>query len=299
MARDVAVIMSTYNGERYLREQLDSLICQSVPVDLYVRDDGSNDETLRILEEYQRENNHIILIEGSNLGCTASFLDALHNVPDYYTYYAFCDQDDVWHSDKIERALLKLESFDDQSVPLLYASEYNYCSEDMKFQSRSHLNKNGVSFSKCLFENICSGNTMVFNLAARQLMLRGDVPSVYCHDWWASLSVSCFGTILFDDEPSLDYRRTGNNVSPSGSKGLALLLFRIKTFIQKGQLRDIRLQLDSFWRVFAEEMEPEKRRLLERVTFGSPIARALTPSRFRQKGLDELVVRCLLMFNLL
>lgn len=110
MKNRVAVVMSTYNGQAYLREQLDSLLRQTLPVDVYVRDDGSNDATVAILDEYAHAHECIHVYKDINLGCTKSFLMALDLAPAFYDYYAFCDQDDIWLEDKIERAVEALDA---------------------------------------------------------------------------------------------------------------------------------------------------------------------------------------------
>ena len=289
----VAIAMSTYNGERYLREQLDSLLAQSVPVEIYVRDDGSSDATARILKEYEGHYHNVHVFLEDNKGCTRSFLRLLSAIPNCYEYYAFCDQDDRWHADKIEKALAILEK-ESKNIPLLYCSEYNYCGEDMSFQSASHLNKIGVSFSKCFFENVCSGNTMVFNEATRSMVIRANPSMVYCHDWWVALVVTCFGKLYFDEAPTLNYRRTGSNVSPTGLSSFAILKYRINTFFRDGQLRLVSQQLKYFLELYSQDVPKENKGLLNRCVYGGRFVKASTPRRFRQKPLDEIVVRLLL-----
>lgn len=298
MTRQVAVVMSTYNGERYLEEQIESVLGQSVSVDLYIRDDGSSDLTRAIAGKYASNHDNVFIFPEKNVGCTISFLQTLRLVKRPYEYYAFCDQDDRWHSDKIERALALLSKYPSEA-PLLYCSEYNYCDEDMTFQAKSKLNRCGVSFYKCLYENICSGNTMVFNRALYDRIIEADPSRVYCHDWWAALLATCFGNVVFDADPTLEYRRTGSNVSPTGSSSLSLLRFRIKTFFQNGDLKRITDQLGYFYKLYKEEMAPEYRSALTRCLEGGSLAKTTIPKRLRQKMSEELIIRVLLAAGLL
>ena len=114
----IAILMSTYNGERYLREQIDSLLSQTnKDWILYIRDDGSTDGTVLIVKEYEREYPYkIVLLEDGlgNLGSGCSFMQLLSSVNS--DYYMFCDQDDVWLSDKIEKTYLKLRTMESEDI---------------------------------------------------------------------------------------------------------------------------------------------------------------------------------------
>ena len=102
----VVILLSTYNGEKYLKEQLDSLLNQTYKnIDIYIRDDGSKDETVNIIKKYQNEYDNIHLEEGKNLGFIKSFFELLKNGDENVDIYSYCDQDDIWEEDKIERAV--------------------------------------------------------------------------------------------------------------------------------------------------------------------------------------------------
>lgn len=294
----VAVIMSTYNGAEHVKEQIDSLLAQDAPnVSIYVRDDGSKDDTCKILREYQASG-LINLEEGGNLGVVRSFLAVLDSVPAKYEFIALCDQDDVWHTDKLSRALEVL-STKDSSIPQLYCSEYNFCDAKMNFVERSHLNRSGVDFPKMLFENMVSGNTTVINHCLANLVLQAGADGVYCHDWWLALVATALGDLTYDDFASLEYRRTGANVSPTGSDALHLLVYRIKTFFGKGELENITLQLHKLEDCFGNQLSPEKRDLLERSLNGDKLSKITIPCRLRQKMSEEIALRLLFLFGVL
>ena len=116
----VNIIVSTYNGSKYIREQLKSLFDQSYPnIDIYVRDDGSDDGTLDILKEYEASGT-VTLIRGENLGFCGSFMELLR-LTDKGDFWSFCDQDDIWYPDKVALAVKWLER-QKQEEPLLYYS---------------------------------------------------------------------------------------------------------------------------------------------------------------------------------
>ena len=113
----VAVLLSTYNGSKYIKEQIDSILSQEgVNIDIYIRDDGSTDETVNIIYEYK--SNNIFLTEGKNIGVGNSFMELLYSVPEIYDYYAFADQDDIWSEKKTRIAIEVLQ----KNKKHLYAS---------------------------------------------------------------------------------------------------------------------------------------------------------------------------------
>lgn len=294
----VAVVMSTYNGERFVAQQIDSVLAQDMPgVRLFVRDDGSRDGTIDILRGYEQKG-LLTLRVGENKGVVGSFLDALSMPDERYAYLAFCDQDDVWHTDKISRAV-RLLSQRDQTVPQLYCSEYDFCDEDGAFVERSQLNRIGVGFRQLLVESVCSGNTMVMNRALADELLANGATGVYTHDWWAALLAVGLGELTFDEFDSLDYRRLSSSVSPTGSHGLSLLLFRLRTFLGQGQLQDITAQLRHFREVYGDRLDAEDLASLELMLDGNRLQKAAFPARLRQKLPEEVAVRLLFLAGLL
>lgn len=294
----VAVVMSTYNGERYLKEQIDSILSQDLPhVRLFVRDDGSTDATLEILQHYA-DQGLLEFVAGENRGVVGSFFEALALPPAAYQFVAFCDQDDVWHPGKLRRALSVLVPRD-QSIPQLYCSEYLFCDEKLENKSPSHLNRIGVGFSTLLVETICSGNTSVMNRVLVDEMLDNGTEGVYLHDWWCALVAVGLGELSFDDYASLDYRRIESSVSPTGSGGLSLLLYRIRTFLGDGQLKLIDRQLEHFRDRYADRLKPDDLALLNRMLDGGRLSKALAPVHLRQKPTEELAVRVLYLLGLL
>lgn len=295
---EIAVVVSTYNGQEHIAEQIDSVLAQDVPhIRVYVRDDGSTDGTVELLEDYERRG-LVFLTRGKNVGVVRSFIEAISLVPSEVPYIALCDQDDIWHPDKLSRALEVLSSHDGEK-PLYYCAEYTFCDAEMRPQSRSHLARGTLDLAKMLYENATSGNTCVINRALAERVARAGAQGVYCHDWWLALVASALGEVVHDDFSCLEYRRTGSNASPTGLGRMAILRYRIKTFFNKGELRNVTDQLVRLDEVFGEEMPAERRRLLSRFLSGGGLRKALAPVRLRQRLTDELALRLLFLLGLL
>ena len=295
---DIAVVMSTYNGREFVSDQIESVLAQDVSsLALYVRDDGSTDGTLQILEGYERRG-QLTLLRGKNVGVVASFIEAISLAPPEVPFIALCDQDDVWHPDKLSRALEVLSSHDGDR-PLYYCAEYTFCDAEMRPQSRSQLARGEIRFAWMLYENATSGNTCVINRALAERAVRAGAQGVYCHDWWLALVASALGEVVHDDFCCLEYRRTGSNASPTGSGGMAILRYRIRTFFDKGELRNVTDQLARLDEAFGGEMPVERRRLLRRFLEGGRLRKALAPVRLRQRVADELALRLLFLLGLL
>lgn len=295
-SKTIGVAMSTYNGAKYLVPQIESVLAQDVSdCTLIVRDDGSTDETLHILECYERER-RLEVIRGNNVGVVSSFIGLIDYMAERFDYIALCDQDDVWHSDKLSRALSILDKGDSE-IPRLYCSEYMFCDEDLNPIDRSHLKRGEISFQKMLYENRTSGNTMVINRALARLVSAGGDVGVYCHDWWISLLATSFGELLYDDFISLDYRRLSNNVSPTGASGIKLLRRRIRAFLENGDLERVTLQLQKLNDTFGTALSEDKRVLLELFLKGRRMRKCLFPHRLRETVPAEFAVRLLFLFG--
>lgn len=211
----VAILMGTYNGAAHLQEQLDSLVAQTHrDWVLVVSDDGSSDATLAILHAFQAQlgEHRVMIRSGPRNGFVANFLSLACDPGCEADYYAFCDQDDIWHADKLERALARLASCAGQ--PGLVCGRTRFVSEAGAFIGYSALFSRTPCFRNALVQSIAGGNTMVFNRHAQQLVAAaGPRVKVASHDWWMYLLVSgANGRVIYDPQPALDYRQHGNNL---------------------------------------------------------------------------------------
>lgn len=296
----IAVVLSTYNGADHLCEQIDSILDQVLPdgcsLKLYVRDDGSTDGTIDILARYAAQDK-LHYESGSNIGVVRSFLSLVRDVPSSVQYLCFADQDDVWHVDKVARAVDVIES-SRLTGPVLYASEYVFCDANLNKTSHSRLNKSGVNFSKMLYENVVSGNTVVINRPLIDLVRHTSVGDVYCHDWWIALLAAATGEILYDTGYySLDYRRTGSNASATGAGGINVLRNRIRRFLKGGELSHVSRQLMALRRDYEDYIRDDNLETLNRFVGESRISKAVYPRRLRQTLSGELMVRILFILG--
>ena len=217
----VAIFMATYNGASFLREQLDSIERQShARWVLIVSDDGSSDGTLAILEEYRRRwgSERLTIVSGPCKGYVANFLSLTCQQPVQADFYAWSDQDDIWHEDKLLVALNRLQSLP-ADLPSLYCGRTALILESGEAAGYSPLFSRAPGFANALVQNIGGGNTMVFNASARALLQQaGDLLEVPSHDWWAYLLISAVdGAVHYDSQPMVLYRQHGANLIGSNS----------------------------------------------------------------------------------
>lgn len=239
-SENVAILLATYNGESFLSDQLESIAAQShLDWKIWASDDGSQDDTLNILNQYRDGwgDTCLSICEGPAKGFVANFLSLVCNSEIEADYYAFADQDDVWDKDKLSRAISWLRSVP-KHVPALYCSRTRLVDANNHEYGFSPLFTKSPSFSNALVQNIAGGNTMVFNDAARQLlMIDGKSIPVAAHDWLAYLVVSgCGGKVFYDSEPTIRYRQHGTNTIGS-AHGWAARILRVRLLFQ-GRFRN-------------------------------------------------------------
>lgn len=235
----VAILLCAYNGERYLAEQLDSIEAQTHREwSVWVSDDGSSDGTANILQSYSDRwgPERLTVVHGPARGFAANFLSVACRSEIRAAYYAYSDQDDIWQPDKLQRALERLEP-SGNTTPTLYCSRTQLIDSQGRLIGFSPLFKREPGFRNALVQNVGGGNTMVFNHAARQLLMSaGPDLKIVAHDWWTYVAVSAAdGVVVYDPKPSLLYRQHGGNLIGSNS-GLGARLLRVR-LLMRGQLR--------------------------------------------------------------
>lgn len=235
----VAILLCTYNGERFLAQQLESIAGQTHPHwVVVVSDDGSTDSTLEILREYAEHwgDGKLSVRRGPGRGYAANFLDITCDESIEADFYAWADQDDIWQENKLESALQRLRQSPAQ-VPALYCSRTQLIDEHGARIGLSPLFQRPVGFTNALVQNVGGGNTMVFNHAARQLFKRAGADlDIVSHDWWAYLLVSGVGGwIFYDVSPTILYRQHDTNLIGSNT-GVRVQLKRVRMLF-RGRFR--------------------------------------------------------------
>jgi glycosyltransferase involved in cell wall biosynthesis len=218
---EICILMCTFQGEKYLMEQLDSITKQTYKNwRLFVSDDGSTDNTLAILRNFRASlaPGRMELFDGPRRGFVENFMSLLLNPSIQGSYYAFSDQDDFWCNDKLSEAVSKLKSLSENvNKPAVYASARALANEDLKPIGTEGTRRLIPSFNNALVQNIAGGNTIVLNKIMREILLRIGAVEVASHDWWVYLV--CTGTgggFYYDKEPHLLYRQHSDNIIGSG-----------------------------------------------------------------------------------
>ena len=249
----VCVLMSTYNGEKYIQQQLDSLYAQKgVNTKVLVRDDGSTDSTQELLDKNAAEHDCMSWYFDGHKGSADSFLKLISDAPDS-DYYALCDQDDVWDEDKLLTAVGMLKGVDD-SKPALYYSNLRVVDNNLIFHRNAH-RRPWVMKSKysALADAAATGCTMVFNRALRNL-LKERMPAVCkMHDEWIYLVCRFFGNVVYDYEPHISYRQHNSNVLGLQLDGYSLGWLKQKVarvYEENWQPRSVNAQ--SFYASYAD-----------------------------------------------
>lgn len=219
----IAVIMSTYNGEQYIKEQIDSILSQTgVEVELFIRDDGSNDGTVSIIKEYERNQDNIHIEIGTNLGFSQSFMQKLLSI-EGYEFYAFSDQDDFWEKEKLYQGCLKLQEVK-AGIPAVYYSNLNVSDENLNVYRTTRLQDREQSLESLIMRRSIAGCTMVFNRCLWQKIFEVGVTEDMLkrgHDSFIlSLCYALDGSVLCDANAYIRYRQHTSNTSGS-SHGLA------------------------------------------------------------------------------
>lgn len=301
----MAVLMSTYNGGKFLRQQINSVLAQKgVPaVELWVRDDGSTDDTKDILNSY-KERGSLQWYTGQNLGPAQSFLDLVRRAPGY-DWYAFADQDDFWKPDKLSRAMDCLRRAGAaQEDAALYFSNAEMVDEKLCSLGRSVYKKAPrTDFRTLACAGGCLGCTMVFSGALARAIQGKEPPArVVMHDFYvAELCCALGGRIVFDPESRMKYRQHGNNTVgvPHGLR--ATLANRVRAISSAGPT-GIAEQAGSLTALYGVEMESGRRKWLERVarykrSFFSRLTLALS-FRTRYVNLNRsLTIRCAILLG--
>jgi glycosyltransferase involved in cell wall biosynthesis len=220
----ITILLSTFNGEKFLRAQLDSFIRQTYENwTLFWRDDGSSDGTRGIMREFTAEigANRCVEAPGSglHLGATPSFLRLLRGTGATQAV-AFADQDDVWLPNKLQDAARHLAAAGPQAV--LYCARQFLVDEALLGAKLSASHCHLPAFPASLTQNIANGNTLVMNAQAASLVAAMPEPEGTVHDWWSYIVVSaCGGTVIFDQEPQILYRLHANNLIGSARPAMS------------------------------------------------------------------------------
>lgn len=213
----IAIILGYFNGEAYIADQLQSILKQShQALHIFIFDDQSSNpfifDTVKLdAEQYAKIS---IAVRPENIGFSNNYLHALASIDEAFEYFAFSDQDDVWRPRKLEKAIAALSDIS-PDIPALYCARTEIVDTSCKHVlGCSPIFRKPPCFANALVQNMGGGNTMVFNKAARDVIVASLLNStVVSHDWWCyQIVTGVGGTVVYDPAPCLKYRRHANNL---------------------------------------------------------------------------------------
>ena len=304
----VQVLLSTYNGEKYIRQQLDSILAQKdVEVSVLIRDDGSTDSTVDIINDYCSKNSDIKLIKGSNMGACKSFFELFKEADMGYDYYALSDQDDYWYEDKLAVACSKLAGIDNkENKPFLYCCEADITDENLNTsgkdkaaeEAKTSFTVKNPGFGNALIENIARGGSVIFNPTLLG-MVRIDAPAdCYMHDWWLYLLATCFGKAIHDNKAYYKYRQHKDNVLGASTSKLGIIKRRLsQSRTNKGHVSRQAIAFGKLYEI------PEKKKIQLDViasyqsSFKQRLRGLSGKYLYRQRKSDNIVFRMLFLTN--
>jgi len=293
--KKVQILMSTYNGEEFIREQLDSILAQDYPdVDILIRDDGSSDDTFVILKEYEETHSNITAYQGENVGVNKSFFELLKKCNPKAEYIGFCDQDDYWLPEKIEKAVEQLEKM---KGPALYCGTKTLVNENLEpfeDQQDPHL---VPGFGNAVVESICSGCTTLMNKELVDIIKERLPEDVIHHDWWCYMVATYLGTMYYDENSYIYYRQHANN--EVGASGTTLGMMKAKNRDLQRRQGDLKIQLQDFKRFY--HTQPKKDALVDAILasekFPGRLKIIFNRDWYRQSTLDNWIVRGLFLIK--
>jgi len=302
MGDRVNLLLATYNGGQFLTEQLRSIDSQTLPIArITVRDDGSTDDTFLQIEKWAHGRANVSLLRGARLGAINNFFALLKQADEDCEYFAFCDQDDIWLPEKLERATVAIRGFGPNQA-VMYCSRVEYVDERLEHQGYSKIPKE-LSFANALVENIATGCTVVLNRRARAIICSQLPQKALMHDWWCYLVISVFGKVIYDDQPSIRYRQHRNNVAGGTIAPLALFKRRVVRFLKHPRsAKFLTDQAAEFYKCFGGILEPQDRRILERFltvrgNLWSRMSYSVAMDVWRQSSIDTAILRAMILIG--
>ncbi len=287
-SQNVTILMALYNGAAHLQEQLDSFTAQDhLHWDLLVSDDGSRDSGPEIVARYPGagKQHAIRLIEGPSQGSARNFLHLIEQAPP--GPIAFSDQDDLWHPDKLSRAMRAIST---ASGPAIYSARTTICDENLRPLKGARRFEGPFGFRNALVQCATAGNTIVLNAEGAALLrraapaaARADIPA---HDWWAyQIITGAGGQVLRDDAEVLLYRQHSANLMGRNDTPLAAAVRLQKLFAREfgGWLRRNIIALDGARDLLTEE----SRKLLDEFSAALAKSGPLAAMRLRQLGIHR------------
>lgn len=255
----IAILLATYNGENYIKEQIESILAQTLKDwKLYIHDDGSKDKTMEVVELYAKQYpDQIVVVDGAPTGgAKSNFFYLFHQVE--APFYMCCDQDDAWLPEKIEITKREMDNLirDDEDKPALVFTELCVVDGNLEVIAENMRDYQGldcknVRLNRALIQNVVTGCTMMVNRRLRDEMVKINAyEDVLMHDWWATLIAVRFGKVAFVETPTILYRQHGNN--GVGASNANSLVYQMKRMLQGEEIKQSLVNTRKQAKVFAD-----------------------------------------------
>lgn len=295
----VNIVLAAYNGEKHIRTQLDSILKQTYQnIIITVRDDGSTDRTVEIIEEYVKKYPEKIVLQecdGENLKCPGSFYRILRQC-EKTDYYAFCDQDDIWEPEKIEWAVEKLE--EEKKEGRLYISSYDYYTESGEFIRHFPPQSAEIHLREVLYHTPGSGFTLVFDEWIREKFVLEKDPGTEMHDRWLIRAAVCFGKVIYDPRSTARHIRHEEAVTVEDAGNKNLFVHFIKDELLSDVAVKAKKDLMYFYQMWQADLKEEDRKLIEKFVrshggIKNWFQKVFYRGRLRSRMLGEIALRML------
>lgn len=299
---EVLVLISTYNGKKYIEEQIDSIENQKldIPLKILVRDDGSKDNTVNILKKLNKKYKNIKVLQEENIGCNASFFK-LFNIAEGYKYYAISDQDDIWMEDKLQRGINKIME-EDSSLPILYGSCSYLMDDNKNIRGTTQKKIRESNLNNTIIQNFIPGHSDIINDSMLQLLKNDiDTKRVYFYDFWITNVAMVYGKIIFDNEPSTKYRIHSKNAIGYGNSKIKWIKERLKR-IKNGDGFKITTQIIYFYEKYKNDISSDEKYQIENFikcnnSFINRLKFVFNTKLYRQKKIETILFKIAFLFG--
>ena len=288
----IVIMMATYNGEKFIKDQIESIISQTVSDwVLYINDDGSQDNTISIVEEYcEKYPEKIVLMKNETdmHGAASNFFELMQKVPKA-EWYALCDQDDIWYEDRLEKMILAAESSEHQeykTLPVIVFGQAEVVDEKLNLICDSLVECIGIDFSKHVdnleigihtFFNAIHGCTMIYNSILHEKVLKTlslelvyEMSYLRGHDSWLTEVCAWFGKIIYLEQKVIRYRQHSQSVTGEGKriwKSFLEQLVNKRDKFNKVRAYRVRMikKIELFENIFEDELSVQQKEQIERL----------------------------------
>lgn len=301
----ICVVLPTYNGAQYIEAQLNSILEQTYEhIDIIIRDDGSTDGTIDIIQRVIDGNNtlkriSVISDDNGNIGCPEGFYYIVRSFPKY-RYYAFCDQDDIWLPNKVERMVDALQPYDG-STPAVYFSSFDYVDQKGNLIRHAPAQPRTIGLALTLFYTPGLGFTIGFNNAAANRFIVNANPNREMHDRWVLRCASCFGFIISDAARTALHVRHDDAVTASDSGIVNLIRGFIETELCGDKIAKEASHIAEFRNQFGSKLSLKDQKVLDIFSTKGGVAKqirkTLFPHRLRSTALGEIAIRILFILG--